>query len=128
MPIYRAIICKLRLNPEEAALFKSKAERYGNMSAMVRDAVAQFDDKATLGRIEALNAMTALCQKYQHELSAMGGNLNQLTKRANQMMLTGELRQEYFEHTVLPMVSHLQSLLQDFKDEQHAIARLLIRK
>ncbi len=128
MPLKRTVTYQIRLTPEEATLFRSKAKRYGIMSAMVRDAVAQFDDKATLGRIEALNAMTALCQKYQQELSAMGGNLNQLTKRANQMMLTGELRQEYFEHTVLPMVSHLQSLLQEIKDEQHAIAQQLIRK
>ena len=54
----RNIIRKVRLTPEEDALFKRKAARYKTVSAMVRDAVAQFDDTATRGKVKAFREMT----------------------------------------------------------------------
>ena len=59
----------IRLSPEEEAMFKRKAARYNTISAMVRDAVKQFDDTATVGQIDALNKMTALYVKFQQDLS-----------------------------------------------------------
>ena len=47
----------LRLSPEEDALFKEKASNYNNVSAMIRDAVLQFNDIGTVRKIEALNEM-----------------------------------------------------------------------
>lgn len=39
-------VCKVRLNVEELQIFQKKAQSYGsNTSAMIRDAVARFDDK-----------------------------------------------------------------------------------
>jgi hypothetical protein len=67
----------IRLSPEEEKLFREKASTYQSMSAMVRDAVRQFDDIATTGKIEALNEMIALYKKYQQNLSWLGGNFNQ---------------------------------------------------
>ena len=56
----RTIVCKVRLTPEEHDLFKQKASGYGNLSAMIRDAVRQFNDIGTVRRMEALNEMTEL--------------------------------------------------------------------
>jgi len=69
----RNIIRKVRLTPEEDALFKRKAARYKTVSAMVRDAVAQFDDTATRGKVKALREMTALYHKYEQDLGWLGG-------------------------------------------------------
>ena len=77
----------IRLSPEEEALFKRKAARYSTVSAMVRDAVKQFDDTATVGQIDALNKMTDLYLKFQQDLSWLGGNFNQTMKRANELAI-----------------------------------------
>ena len=87
----RNIIRKVRLTPEEDALFKRKAARYKTVSAMVRDAVAQFDDTATRGKVKALREMTALYHEYEQDLSWLGGNFNQTMKRANELAIAQEL-------------------------------------
>ena len=46
--------CKLRLSEEEARIFQEKARHYDSVSAMVRNAVINFDDRATLGKYDAI--------------------------------------------------------------------------
>ena len=123
----RTIVCKVRLTPEEYNLFRSKAEGYGNVSAMIRDAVRQFNDLGTIRRLEALNEMTALFRKYQQDLSWLGGNFNQSMKRANELAIGHELRQEYYDQVILPQVHHILTFLEDIKDEQHQIALKLVK-
>ena len=66
----RKHVCKVRLNDEEMQLFQKKAQSYGgNTSAMIRDAVARFDDKRTRGRIEAMTTLLTFYTKYQQQLS-----------------------------------------------------------
>lgn len=123
----RNIIRKVRLTPEEDALFKRKAARYKTVSAMVRDAVAQFDDTATRGKFKALREMTALYHKYEQDLSWLGGNFNQTMKRANELAIAQELTPQFFEQVLYPQVTQLQQLISDIKREQHHIAKQLTR-
>ena len=123
----RTIVCKVRLTPEEYNLFRSKAEGYGNVSAMIRDAVRQFNDIGTIHRIEALNEMTELFRKYQQNLSWLGGNFNQSMKRANELAIGNELRQDYYDQVILPQVRQILAFLEDVKSEQHQIAQKLVR-
>ena len=123
----RTIVCKVRLTPEEHDLFLRKAEGYGNVSAMIRDAVRQFNDIGTIRRLEALNEMTALFRKYQQDFSWLGGNFNQSMKRANELAIGHELRQEYYDQVILPQVHHILTFLEDIKDEQHQIALKLVK-
>ena len=123
----RTIVCKVRLTPEEYNLFRSKAEGYGNVSAMIRDAVRQFNDLGTIRRLEALNEMTALFRKYQQDLSWLGGNFNQSMKRANELAIGHELRQEYYDQVILPQVRHILTFLEDIKTEQQLIVQKLIK-
>ena len=123
----RTIVCKVRLTPEEYNIFRSKAEGYGNVSAMIRDAVRQFNDLGTIRRLEALNEMTALFRKYQQDLSWLGGNFNQSMKRANELAIGHELRQEYYDQVILPQVRHILTFLEDIKTEQQLIVQKLIK-
>ena len=123
----RNIIRKVRLTPEEDALFKRKAARYKTVSAMVRDAVAQFDDTATRGKVKALREMTALYHKYEQDLSWLGGNFNQTMKRANELAIAQELTPQFFEQMLYPQVTQLRQLINDIKREQHHIAKQLTR-
>ena len=117
----------IRLSPDEEALFRRKAARYKTVSQMVRDAVNQFDDTATHGKLDALRQMTALYRKYQQDLSWLGGNFNQTMKRANELAIGQELTPQFFEQVLYPQVTEILKLLNSLKREQHDIAKQLTR-
>ncbi len=117
----------IRMSPEEERLLKEKAVNYKTISSMVWDAIKIFDDKATIGKFDALNEMIALYRKYQQDLSWMGGNFNQVVKRANELAIGEELTMPYFKQVFFPKIEELQNLLCDIKREQHQIAKKLTK-
>lgn len=117
----------LNLNDSELELFKKKATNYSNMSAMIRAAVSQLDDTKTKGWIKSLTELSILISKFSTELSKQGGNLNQITKRANELIYIGELGKDYYENVFLPQVKVLQELTNDVKKQQSAIFKKLLK-
>ena len=117
----------LNLNDSELELFKKKATNYSNMSAMIRAAVSQLDDTKTKGWIKSLTELSILISKFSTELSKQGGNLNQITKRANELIYIGELDKDYYENVFLPQVKVLQKLTNDVKKQQSAIFKKLLK-
>lgn len=117
----------LNLNDSELELFKKKATNYSNMSAMIRAAVSQLDDTKTKGWIKSLTELSILISKFSTELSKQGGNLNQITKRANELIYIGELDKDYYENVFRPQVKVLQELTNDVKKQQSAIFKKLLK-
>jgi len=121
-------VLDIRLTIKDEDLFRKKAKPYqGNMSAMIRDAVAQFDDRATIGKIDALTDMMKLYRKYQQDLSWLGGNFNQAMKQANEMAISDKLSQSYYEGILIPKLQPVQSLLQNIKDELSDVTARLVQ-
>lgn len=117
----------LHLNNKELELFRNKAKNYSQMSAMIRDAVTQFDDIKTKGWITALNDLSILISNFSTELSKQGGNLNQITKRANELIFMGELDKMYYEEVISPQIKLLQKLVYDVKKQQSEIFKRLLK-
>lgn len=117
----------LHLNNKELELFRNKANNYSQMSAMIRDAVAQFDDIKTKGWITALNDLSILISNFSTELSKQGGNLNQITKRANELIFMGELDKTYYEEVISPQIKLLQEMVCDIKKQQSKIFKRLLK-
>lgn len=117
----------LHLNNKEMELFRNKAKNYSQMSAMIRDAVTQFDDIKTKGWITALNDLSILISNFSTELSKQGGNLNQITKRANELILMGELDKTYYEEVISPQIKLLQEMVCDIKKQQSKIFKRLLK-
>ena len=117
----------LHLNNKELELFRNKARNYSQMSAMIRDAVTQFDDIKTKGWITALNDLSILISNFSTELSKQGGNLNQITKRANELIFMGELDKTYYEEVISPQIKLLQELVYDVKKQQTEIFKRLLK-
>lgn len=117
----------LHLNNKELELFRNKAKNYSQMSAMIRDAVTQFDDIKTKGWITALNDLSILISNFSAELSKQGGNLNQITKRANELIFMGELDKTYYEEVISPQIKLLQELVYDVKKQQSEIFKRLLK-
>ncbi|MBF1620907.1 MAG: plasmid mobilization relaxosome protein MobC [Prevotella sp.] len=117
----------LHLNNKELELFRIKAKNYSQMSAMIRDAVTQFDDIKTKGWITALNDLSILISNFSTELSKQGGNLNQITKRANELIFMGELDKTYYKEVISPQIKLLQELVYDVKKQQSEIFKRLLK-
>ena len=117
----------LHLNNKELELFRNKAKNYSQMSAMIRDAVTQFDDIKTKGWITALNDLSILISNFSTELSKQGGNLNQITKRANELIFMGELDKTYYEEVISPQIKLLQEMVCDIKKQQSKIFKRLLK-
>lgn len=117
----------LHLNNKELELFRNKAKNYSQMSAMIRDAVTQFDDIKTKGWITALNDLSILISNFSTELSKQGSNLNQITKRANELIFMGELDKTYYEEVISPQIKLLQELVYDVKKQQSEIFKRLLK-
>ena len=109
-------VCKVRLNDEELRLFLKRAQSYGgNTSALIRDAVARFDDKRTRGRIEAMTTLLSFYTKYQQQLSWLVGNFNQVMHRANELAIDGKLSENYFREVVMPEVKETVKTIMGIK-------------
>ena len=115
----------LRLNEVEREIFREKAKHYKNVSAMIRDAVMQFNDVTTKGKIGAMDALSKEFENISTEFSREGNNLNQLAKRANELVYAGELSKEYYENVVLFEIEKLQNMMVDFKRKQAEIIQKL---
>lgn len=116
----------IRLSEDDFQMFKDKAASYRSVSAMVREAVAKHDDTATIGKLKALNDMAALHQMFQEDLSRVGGNLNQASKRANQLTLEHQLTSSFLEKVFHPHIMETLSLLRKIRKEQEKIVRTLV--
>lgn len=92
---------------------------------MIRDAVVQFEDVATKGKIDAIDALSREYSSISKEFSREGNNLNQLAKRANELVYTGELSKEYYETVVLFEIEKLQNMMVSFREKQAEIIRKL---
>lgn len=117
----------IRLSPEDEAMFKRKAAHYQSVSAMARDAVKQFDDTTTIGKLDALNKMTAFYVKFQQDLSWLGGNFNQAMKRANELANSQELTPQFFEQVLCPQLEEIMELLSSIKRSQDDMAKQVTR-
>ena len=115
-------VCKVRLNDEELRLFQKKAQSYGgNTSALIRDAVARFDDKRTRGRIEAMATLLFFYTKYQQQLSWLGGNFNQVMHRANELAIDDKLNESYFHKVIMPEAQSTMKAIRGIKAKLDAI-------
>ena len=115
-------VCKVRLNDEELQLFQKKAQSYGgNTSAMIRDAIARFDDKRTRGRIEAMSMLLTFYTKYHQQLSWLGGNFNQVMHRANELAIDDKLSENYFRKVIMPEAQANLKAIRSIKAELEAI-------
>lgn len=123
----RKIRFEIRLSEEEYKLFKQKAERYQTMSSMIRDAVRDFDDVNTQGKIDSLTEIKNYYTRFDQRLGWLGGNINQAQKRANELAITGELSPEYIYRVLFPKINEAISVIREMKTEQDAIYAKLLK-
>lgn len=118
---------KIRLTEAEMALFKHKAEDYASLSAMIRRAVEQLDNRASKQKIDLLDEFGALLHQQEVLLSHISGSLNQVVKRANQLSVSKQLAMPFFEQMLFPKISEAHKLVLDIKQTHKAIFRQMLK-
>ena len=118
---------ELYLKPHELELFRSKASGYHSLADMIRDAVTQHNDLGSLRKMEAMNELYSFYQRFQQELGWLGGNFNQVVKRANELALSGDLSQDYLDSVIIPQSQKVIPLLESIKAEHQRIAKKIIK-
>lgn len=115
----------VRLNQDELAMFKDKATNYPSISAMVRQAVTELDTSET--KSNDLREMISLYQEYRIELAHATGNLNQLMKRANELMELGTLQPDYLKNILFPYVKKMYGLMMNIRTRLRITTDLLVK-
>ena len=77
--------------------------------------------------MEAMNELYSFYQKFQQELGWLGGNFNQVVKRANELALSGDLSQDYLDSVIIPQSQKVIPLLENIKAEHQRIANKIIK-
>ena len=101
----------IHLTPSEKELFMSKAKRYRSVSAMIRDAVAHYDDRLMMGRIDAVNSIEPVITAHQKELSRLGNNLNQVAHYCNGLAQTSAYHTQFVATRIEPLLKDISENL-----------------
>lgn len=92
----------IRVSEQEHRRICAKANAYGSVSAMVRDAIARLDPVPATAKFEIIRELTQQCHTIENDLSWAGSNLNQLARRANEAMVAGIIPAVFFTEILLP--------------------------
>ena len=114
-------IVKLRVSGAERDMFEAKAVNYSSISAMIRDAVAHYDDTLMKRRIESMNLLYPLISKHESDLNRIGNNLNQIAHYCNLLATNGEYNMQVITSSVEPLLHQLLSLNSDIAATEHKI-------
>lgn len=113
----------IRLSDAETTYFKKKATHYDSISAMVRSAVSQLDDRSITDRLAMMDELTAYYKSFDNRLSWIGSNINQLAKRANEAHVAGVIPEAFFKEMLMPELDRLAYEISELKDCLTKIAR-----
>ena len=114
-------VIRLRVSGAERDMFEAKAANYGSISAMIRDAVAHYDDTLMKRRIESMNLLYPLISKHESDLNRVGNNLNQVAHYCNLLAENNEYNMQVITSSVEPVLHQLLILNSDIAAMEHKI-------
>ena len=114
-------VIRLRVSGAERDMFEAKAANYGSISAMIRDAVAHYDDTLMKRRIESMNLLYPLISKHEADLNRIGNNLNQVAHYCNLLAENNEYNMQVITSSVEPVLHQLLTLNSDIAATEHKI-------
>lgn len=80
---------EIRLSENEYKQLQGKAKKYPSISALILDAVANFDIKRGRNRIDTMIEFSKDMRKAEVDISRIGNNINQIAKELHRYRLEG---------------------------------------
>ena len=80
---------EIRLSENEYKQLQRKAKKYPSISALILDAVANFDIKRGRNRIDTMIEFSEDMRKAEVDISRIGNNINQIAKELHRYRLEG---------------------------------------
>lgn len=90
---------EVRFTDDEYKIMAKKAERYESISAYIRDAALNFNEKSGMVQILYAEEWAKLFVEYRSQISAIGNNINQLAHYANQCQKVGLIQDKVVEES-----------------------------
>ena len=93
---------------------------------MIRDAVAHYDDRLMMGRIDAVNSIEPVITRHQAELSRLGNNLNQVAHYCNGLAQTSAYHTQFVATRIEPLLKEInENLDKETRIEDDILKQLL---
>lgn len=96
------------------------------MSAMLRAALSQLDDRRTNDKFAAMDALYLLHRNHDAQLAHVGNNLNQAVHRLHALALEGNINADMIRTSLIPKVDDTYSLLCCIKEYLDKLASSVI--
>ena len=103
------------MTPEEVRAFKEKSADYKAVGHYVRKALEEYSNVSIRRQLELMQELGSFYRRYQSELSHIGGNLNQVVKRANGLAVAGLLPPSYIREVLFPVIRDTQESVNGIK-------------
>jgi len=118
---------QIRLTSEEAAKFKKMAEGHDSVSQYIICAVKEFSNVNPVQRFDLLNGLGKNHKKCWNELSWASGNINQMVKRARELVDAGKLSSYYLEEVILPEANKTMETIKEIKKDLEVASQRAIK-
>ena len=116
----------IRVSEQEHRRICAKANAYGSVSAMVRDAIARLEPVPKTAKFEIIRELTQQCHTIENGLSWAGSNLNQLTRRANEARVAGIIPAVFFTEILLPELRSIRNDVGKIKETLVETAKMVL--
>lgn len=113
----------LRVTEDEAKEIIDRAKNYPSINEYIKRAISNYNNFDAHRRIEFLRALGEYYVRFRDELSWAGSNLNQVTKRANELAKVNLLPPAYVNEVVMPAVNALQETINKLKEELLSVSK-----
>lgn len=118
---------KMRVTTEEMTRLKEKAASYNSVSHYIRSAITEYSNIDAKRKLELMNELVSFYRTFRNELSWVGGNLNQSTKRANELAAAGLLPSEYISEVLMPVIQDTRNMVSRLQKELDKVTRKAVK-
>lgn len=118
---------KMRVTTEEMTRLKEKAASYNSVSHYIRSAITEYSNIDAKRKLELMNELVSFYRTFRNELSWVGGNLNQPTKRANELAAAGLLPSEYISEVLMPVIQDTRNMVSRLQKELDKVTRKAVK-
>ena len=101
----------IRLTEEDYANIKDKSTPFGTMSNYIRQTLRDSNTVAPIEYVTMLRSLSEVYKRYDSILYHTTSNLNQIVKRANELIKSDQLNETYFKMYMMPDINRTLDLM-----------------
>lgn len=120
----------IRLTSEEKKQLMEKARNYKSLSAYILHSCFNFDDRATVRKLEFIDSWITSYKQYRNEFNSLANNLNQVAFYVNSLHNAGILNDNFVAEdklvrdNLLNLLSEINHFNKKLEKEFHTFVKM----